>query len=225
METIQKKFFNLLALVKYVLESKACIPFPKEENTRPYKKPYGYGLYQDKEDRYDFQNLEILIKKEIEDKVKTFHYFRSKFEDLSKSILILSGIKGGQNTITITLFRILMTRLKSSGIEIRDKKIVDLYTLVSQNFKGYISNNPPGFWKKLFNFSKKSKIAELHNIVFMYQGSEMLISTLVYYVDGKMSFVSFVENSIKATNGELVFEKIEMEVDRVIRLLPIMDIL
>jgi hypothetical protein len=124
------------------------------------------------------------------------------------------------------LFRLLITRFQSLGIKVEDRKKCDLYSFMSKNLKGRIANEPPkGFWKRLFNFPKRSKIAELHKISFLYQGSEISISALVYYVNGNISFVSFVENSIKDTNGQLVFEKIEKEVDRIVRLLPIMDIL
>jgi len=229
MET-PKRFFNLLALVKYVLESKACVPFPEEENTRPYKKPNGYELYHDENDRIDFNDLEPKIKKEIEEKVKRFHYFRNKFEDLTKSILVLSGIKGGQHTITIELFRLLMARLQSIGIEVQYKKVCDLYSFMSNTLKGQINNDHPSglkikFWKKFWRKTKRKKIAELHKVTFLYEESSISISILIYHLDGEIAFVSFVENSIKHTNGELVFEKIDIEVDRIIRLIPIMDII
>ena len=229
MEALEKRFFNLLALVKYVLESKACVPFPEEENTRPYKKPYGYELYHESDDRYDFDNLEHQIKEEIEEKVKRFHYFRNRFDDFTKSILILSGMKGGQHTITINLFRLLMTRFQSMGINVKYIKICDLYSFMSKSLKGHINND----LKKslgtriLSKFSKKprEKMAELHKITLLCEGSSISISILIYHVDGEIEFVSFLENSIKNTNGELVFKKIESEIDRIIRLIPIMDII
>lgn len=226
MESLEKRFFNLLALVKYVLESKACVPFPVEENTRPFRKPSGYELYQDDNDRDDFDNLENGIKKEIEEKVKRFHYFRNKFEELSKSIIILTGIKGGQHTITIDLFRLLMARFQSKDIKVEYSKKCDLCTFMSDNLKGHISNETPkSFWKNLIIKKPKNKIAELYHIKLSYGESKISTSAFVYDVDGKISFISFVENSTKNDNGELVFEKIEKEVDRIIRLLPIIDIL
>jgi hypothetical protein len=224
-----KRFFNLLALVKYVLESKACVPFPEEENTRPYKKPNGYELYHDENDRIDFNDLEPKIKKEIEEKVKRFHYFRNKFEDLTKSILVLSGIKGGQHTISIQLFRLLIARLESKNIKVEYKKVCNLYSFMSKGLKGHITNNPLlGFKKILQKLSLKNhkkQIAELNRIEFLFGQSSISISALVYHVDNEVAFVSLVENSIKDVNGEECFLKIESEIDRIIRLIPIMDII
>jgi len=207
-----------LALVKYVLESKTSIPFPEEENTRPYKKPYGYELFQENDERKNFEELEYLIKEEVKKKIKKYHFFRNKFEDISKSLLILSGIKGGQHTITIEMYRALILILELKGIKVKCKKNSNI------RFQACLLENDkcPRGLKNLFNFSKK--IGEIHNIEFECEGSKLSISVFLYYVDGKMSIMSFIENSIKETNGEMVFEKIEMEVDRIVRRLSIIDI-
>ena len=219
MEDLKKRFFNLLALVKYVLESKTSIPFPEEENTRPYKKPYGYELFQENDERKNFEELEYLIKEEVKRKIKKYHFFRNKFEDISKSLLILSGIKGGQHTITVKMYRALILLLELKGIKVKCKKNSNI------RFQSCVLENdkcPKGL-KKLFNFSKK--IGEIHNMEFEYEASKLSISVFLYYVDGQMSIISFIENSIKETNGEVVFEKIEMEVDRIVRRLSIIDII
>ena len=208
-----------MALVKYVLESKTSIPFPEEENTRPYKKPYGYELFQENDERKNFEELEYLIKEEVKRKIKKYHFFRNKFEDISKSLLILSGIKGGQHTITIEMYRALILLLELKGIKVKHQKFRNI------KFQPCLLENdkcPKGF-KKIFNFSKK--IGEIHNIEFECEGSKLSISVFLYYVDGKISIMSFIENSIKEINGKKVFEKIEKEVDRIVRRLSIIDII
>jgi len=226
MENLKKRFFNLLALIKYVLESKTSIPFPEEENTRPYKKPYGYEFFQEDEDREEFERLEYIIQEEVREKTKKYHHFRNKFEEISKSLLILFGIKGGQHTITVKMYIALIYILSNRGIKIQSKKTgnIKLKTSLVATDNQELDNSwcaKKGF-KLLFKFPKK--IGEIHNIEFECEGSKLSISVFVYYVDKKMSLMSFIENTIKETNGEKVFEKLEKEVDRIVRLLPIIDI-
>ena len=212
METIQKKFFNLLSLVKYVLESKVCVPFPKnmEPPKWPYKKPEGYEMYLEGQDRIDFDRLEPIIKEEIIKKIKAFHYFRNKFEETTKSILVLSKIKGGQHTINIALFKIIMDRFKYINIDVKYKKI---------------SNIRFDFKPSFLVVKSKNKIADLHKLTLKYKDSYISLSILVYYVDNKISFVSFLENTIEDINGDAIFQKIEMEINRIIRLIPLTHIL
>lgn len=215
MESLKKRFFNLLALIKYVLESKTSIPFPEEENMRPYKKPYGYDFFQEDEDRKNFDELENDLKEEVIRDIKKYHYFRNKFEDISKALLSLSGTKGGQLTISTDMYKALMqVILKTDGIKSKNKKIKDIRLKP-------ISLSPRGFLKKI-KYSKK--IGEIHTIEFEYEGSKLSISVFLYYVDEKMAIMSFIENSIEEIDGEKVFEKLEAEVNRVIRKLPITHI-
>jgi len=266
METLEKRFFNIFALIKYVLESKASVPFDylnskddqkevtilqkifikifnwlskilnlnflitikdfDKKSNLPYKKPRGYKEYDKCYDLYQYEKLEDLIQVEIQEKIKTFHFLRSMFENNTRSILVLTGLKGGQNTITIKILSSLERLLSESGIKIDFEILSTIESIVDQNLKDMLSNfGYFNFKERKHNF-RTEIITELYRVTFSYNDS--VISLLAFYHcdenNKDMPFISFIENTIENKNGQIVFQKVNDEIDRIIRSIPIIDI-
>jgi len=229
---LKTELFNIFAFLKYILESKATVAFPKDLNTEPYKKPDGFGLYDDENDRTQFKLLEPRIQEEIRSRVKTFHYYRQRYEEITKSFLIISGLKGGQHTLSVKLVDILFLRLKNKGIKIIFEKKESIFVL-SDSLINNIANKDvkqKGFLLKIIdkigNFFSKKTISDLYKITFSYAGSTISLTAFIYYVDNRRSFISFVENSvINVNNGDIVVNRMRESFISIMTLLPLMDII
>lgn len=230
----KKKFFDLLSFIKYVLESKVVVPFSEKESRQPFKKPLGYALYSSKQDEFDYLNSEPDLMNEIESRAKRYHYLRSKFTKIVRGLIFIENIRGGQHTISFKLFDALVRSLRSHGVFVSYDKIHSVYVLPKSLRRSMLNKDPVrlSFFnklKRLFkNFFDKPTMSDLYRVTFSDKDlkKSFSITAYVYYVDRRVSLISFLEYGLKTENhaGDIL-KKMSIGIDNIIRRLPIIDII
>lgn len=200
LENFASRVFNLLSLVKYVIEKKACTPFQKDETNDSFKKPSNFEPYYDTQDRFFFDRIMNEHERSlVKESIKTYHYFRRKSEKITESLVVLYGEKGGQITIPFKICTYLMD-------------VLECYDVIIE-FE-FVRKFP-----KKMDGEEVTEWGNVYRVKFKYQDSEFQLETFLYNVaprpDSEVKdpfIVSFIEGSIVDVNDGDMCLKVATEV-------------
>ena len=206
------RIFSLLALVKYIIEHKACIPFGSASND-PFMKPQGFNPYSDIQDRFLFRIKSKEKRYEIEQSIKKYHFFRRKSEDITRSLVVLYGEKGGQITLPYKICNYLRNVLELEDVVIKHEFI--------RKFPKRMEGECVTEWGKVYKVTFTCGESCLSIEVFLYNVTPQPNDLSS---EGDPFIVSFIEGSIKEEDdGTLCLNKAIEAIDRVIRQIDLED--
>lgn len=212
-ENLISDFFNLLALIKYVIENKASVPFEKEGTNSPFMKAVGFEPYFDLQDRIMFGSKTEEKKSEIKQDVKKYHYFRRKSEEITRSLVVLYGGKGGEITLPFKVCNYIRKVLEWDGVIITSEFL--------RKFPKKLDGEVVTEW------------GDVYKIVFDYVGCSFEVEAFLYNIkplnedsrsEGDPFIISFIEDSIKdVSDGESCLALITTTVDQIVRNIDLED--
>lgn len=205
----KNEIFKMFSYLLHVLAGKSSIPFPKENNSYPYKCPSGYEPYKDSYDREQFDKLEdrnmgkyVSQKDKEREKVLVYHPKVKVANSVSRFLLdIKRDSRGGQVTVSRKIFNVLFGYNNKIGFI--QKTLNSLSSDLEIRFldkKDFIKIKIESFFGEVFNESYEHNIEiQEKEIMFIKKDRNFSISFLYFPL---LNCVSFLEGSIKSNNPD-----------------------
>ncbi len=152
------------------------------------------------EDNSDTPEWEVTQKEDEREKVILYHRKIRRCEKMTEAHMLLKRFRDGQVTITKSFYDQIFSTHKDNlgmliknGISIKEEMLSRVLT-IEENLE-----------KKWYSFWLKHKVIDLNErwkLTFQSNEASISIELLVYYANGEIEFISFIEGSIKSETGD-----------------------